>query len=586
MLVCGCSSEGHLLAVDLRTDLAPAVEFDGVRTEVLLSEAERVVLREEALADPDRSYLEGVRVAEADELASGTYVVRVQLVRGGGVVVERRVRLEVRADRGLVVVITRTCRDVACPGASDDLAATTCLGGRCVDPRCVAPGDPDCGDVEECSAAADCPGPAATCAEPVCLAGTCGHAALEMACPPSSVCDPTTGCETIVPGTDGGSGDASVDAGGRVDGGPVDAGSDAGPAPDTGVRIAAGTSHTCAVGRDSRAYCWGSNTYGELGVAGGGSATAQRVVPLADVGAVAVDFGHTCAITVGRDLFCWGRNDSGQLGDGTTTDRAMPVRVPLPEPVIAVSLGAGHTCAVTSSGDLFCWGDNGEGQLGTGDTTDRSTPVRVMGVQSYLGVAVGDFHSCGSKTSGEVWCWGSNGRGQLGRGMSGATLPLDPVPRAVTGVSDAAALSADYRLTCALRSGGTIACWGEGISGQLGNGATSDANAPVAVLGIADAVDVSAGAFHACAVLDGGSARCWGSGAFGKLGDGSTEDRSTPVAVGGATDFARISAGTGHFTCGVRSTGEVVCWGRNQNAQLGTGDATDRMTPSLVIGLP
>lgn len=34
-----------------------------------------------------------------------------------------------------------------------------------------------------------------------------------------------------------------------------------------------------------------------------------------------------CARRSDRSVWCWGRNDGGQLGDGTTTDRAHPVRV-------------------------------------------------------------------------------------------------------------------------------------------------------------------------------------------------------------------------------------------------------------------
>ena len=586
LLLAGCSSDGLLLTVDLRTDLQPAAEFDGVRTQVLLAGDERVVLRDEALADPARSYVGGVRIAEADGLASGTYVARVQLVRGGAIVAERTLRFEVTSDRGLVVVITRSCSGVACPGPSDDIAATTCAGGRCVDPRCAAPGDPACPPAD-CSVASDCPAAAAECAEAVCLDGACGHRSVAGACPSGTFCDPSSGCAPIGPLRDGGvvdgGGDASHGDGG-TDAGGVDASADGGPLPTTNVQVAAGTSHTCAVGSDSRAYCWGSNTYGQLGVAGSGSISAQRVVPLPDVSSIAVDFGHTCAVTTDRALYCWGRNDEGQLGDGTTTDRATPALVSLMGNARSVSLGAGHTCVLLDSGAIQCWGDNAEGQLGTGDTGDRSTPVLIGGPQGYSALAVGDFHSCGVKTSGEVHCWGSNGRGQLGRGAAGGAMST--TPGAVTSIGDADAISADYRLTCAHRSTGAVACWGEGISGQLGNGTMADSDVAVPVSGIGDAVDVSAGAFHACAVLRRGEARCWGDGAFGKLGDGSTTSRSVPIGVVGVTDFVRVSAGTGHFTCGVRAPSGVVCWGRNDNNQLGTGDGTDHVMPTAVVGLP
>ena len=96
---------------------------------------------------------------------------------------------------------------------------------------------------------------------------------------------------------------------------------------------------------------------------------------------------------------------------------------------------------------------------------------------------------------------------------------------------------------CAVLSGGTVKCWGNGILGRLGNGSTSTQSTPVSVSSISTATSVSAGYRHTCAELSGGTVSCWGYGVNGRLGNGSTSDQTEPVTVvtwiGGILDIGR-----------------------------------------------
>jgi len=129
-------------------------------------------------------------------------------------------------------------------------------------------------------------------------------------------------------------------------------------------------------------------------------------------------------------------------------------------------------------------------------------------------------------------------------------------------------------------------CWGLNGWGQLGNTTLVDSTTPVVVNGITDAVQVSAGRDHSCAVLASGQIRCWGSDSEGELGDTAAGWRvSSPVVTALITDAAQVSCGQ-WFTCALRRTGEVMCWGSNDDGQLGVGDTMDRHTPAAVAMLP
>jgi alpha-tubulin suppressor-like RCC1 family protein len=138
---------------------------------------------------------------------------------------------------------------------------------------------------------------------------------------------------------------------------------------------------------------------------------------------------------------------------------------------------------------------------------------------------------------------------------------------------------------CAVLSDGTVQCWGNDSTGQLGQGLSTDDSGfappsqspwPMAVTGLTGATAVSVGSDFignggfACALLSEGTVKCWGVNDFGQLGNGTTTDSSTPVAVLGLSGVTAISAGL-DFACALLSDGTVRCWGSNADGQLGNG---------------
>ena len=86
---------------------------------------------------------------------------------------------------------------------------------------------------------------------------------------------------------------------------------------------------------------------------------------------------HTCGLGADSLAYCWGYNRSGEVGDGTSENRAAPVPVTKRLRFVAIGSGSNHTCALTSSGTAYCWGANDKGQLGDGSASNRSAPVAV-----------------------------------------------------------------------------------------------------------------------------------------------------------------------------------------------------------------
>jgi alpha-tubulin suppressor-like RCC1 family protein len=193
--------------------------------------------------------------------------------------------------------------------------------------------------------------------------------------------------------------------------------------------VTTGLYHTCGVAEDGRAWCWGAHALGQLGNGTLPSATAGSLVPTEVSGGlsftvIAAGRDHTCALTSQGRAYCWGSNTSGQIGDGSTTSRPTPTAVAGTEAFLTISAGNAHTCAVTRNGRAYCWGLNESGQLGNGGTESTLLPVRVSGSLRFAAISAAYQHTCALTAAGGTWCWGSNSRQQLGNPeITGSFVP-------------------------------------------------------------------------------------------------------------------------------------------------------------------
>ena len=273
--------------------------------------------------------------------------------------------------------------------------------------------------------------------------------------------------------------------------------------PLTGiVQIGVGAYHVCALTTEGSVVCWGAGSDGQLGNQG----TANKDHPVSVVtsggepltGIVQIEAGeyYACALTGEGEVLCWGENASGELGDKSNQDKNTPVNVVTADStplggIVQISAGFYHACALTNKGEVQCWGYNAKGQLGDGSTDNKNYAVAVVDgegsatpLAGVVNLSSGQHHTCALSEWSGVRCWGLNNVGSLGDDTTtdkvypvavvmkkGSPLPLSGIVEVSSG-----------KHGCALMVEGEVRCWGYGLNGRLGNGATDNHSAPVAVL--------------------------------------------------------------------------------------------------------
>jgi alpha-tubulin suppressor-like RCC1 family protein len=366
------------------------------------------------------------------------------------------------------------------------------------------------------------------------------------------------------------------------------------------ISVSAGKSHACAITKDKKVECWGNNNFGQVGSDPSlhsffsypqkikSSNSKLEFNTKLGFEAVFASDASTCVIDQQKRLFCFGDNTFGQIGgdpkDGTL---AIPLlngemryvqwepKIPFPSwdfPFKSVVGNARTTCIISNGGTnpLECWG--------------------FLDKNRYESISIGNSAKCGLSLIGNrLLCESKNTEG-----YNYPTNWNSPVDTPLASVHAFQQVSVGLYRACAVHftNKRNLYCWSDNRLLEQYEGYNMT---PTDIHKMDYEISkVIVGTKHICVIRkNDGSMYCSGENSFGQLGNGKTNN----IDIWGRFDFAKVELTNVSFidlalsynsTCGVTSTNDVYCFGSNQYGELGKsklGGNLFKATPQIIPGL-
>jgi hypothetical protein len=200
----------------------------------------------------------------------------------------------------------------------------------------------------------------------------------------------------------------------------------------------------CALAEGGTLQCW---AHEEQGLHCAGFSRDEWLAMELPSPAVQVDYkdSHGCAVTKDGRLFCFGSNLSGESGQPESECVPTPTAVPGIDDAVEVALGMSDTCVRRKGGIVTCFGESGFAD--------------VPGLSGVVGIEASRIATCALESTGTLKCWGLSLCGSLGISEDCGSTNV-PLPITVQQQLDIRAFGMSDGLTCVVADEGQITCWG------------------------------------------------------------------------------------------------------------------------------
>lgn len=161
------------------------------------------------------------------------------------------------------------------------------------------------------------------------------------------------------------------------------------------IKISAGLKHSIITG--NKTFVWGSNKHGQLGLGDFKEQCTPHELKFkfdSEIETVCCGGNYSFAVTTNGKAYGWGKNLSGQLGLGDYIDRSSPQELVLLN-IIDIRCGKDHTMALTKYNKVYSFGDNSCGQLGLEDMITTIVPKKII-LENAISII------CGRRFSGTI----------------------------------------------------------------------------------------------------------------------------------------------------------------------------------------
>ncbi|XP_053317578.1 probable E3 ubiquitin-protein ligase HERC6 [Spea bombifrons] len=335
-------------------------------------------------------------------------------------------------------------------------------------------------------------------------------------------------------------------------------------------------------------YCWGSNTSGQLGLAGQENIQVNfqenaYFQDKPDIQKVVCGGDHALFLLEDGTIYSCGQHSHGQLGRRTNTNSLGQIYALEAQMIVDVSCGKNHSVAVCNQGDVYTWGEGTEGELGAG-TLKQTNPIpkRITGLSNIkiLQISCGDYHSIVLTEDGRVFSWGQNNAGQLGLGKQTPNQASPQLVKSLTGIP-LVQVNAGGSQSFALSMLGTVFVWGRNNAGQLGFKADSSKAIfkPHAVNSLRNlgVVYISCGDEHTAVLTKDGSVYTFGDDTYGQLGQSTGKSMQGPQKIEEYEgQVSQVACGSYHTLLYVFTCNRVVSFGRGLQKQHGGSLSDDQ----------